>query len=93
MPREDDDIPSPDPTELHAALEDMHGKPLPVSAAEGVRLMQRRIDWLELQLKICAADTQGEPGAVTALEGTYRRELADVRRRLAEYQTQAGGLN
>ena len=91
-----DDVPELPPEELLAAEEELLGKPKPMRAEEALEAMQKRIAYLEQMLadSIGHLDDGREPSAeVEQMMTNTRRELAEARARLREYQLQRDGLN
>lgn len=91
-----DDIPDLPPEELLAAEEELLGGPKPMSAETGFDAMSQRISYLEQQLSESLHHLDGgeEPSpAISQMIAQLRKELAQARQRLREYQVQRDGLN
>ena len=84
----DKTVPNPHPAETDLALELLNaGKPVKMSAAEGIASMQRRIALLETELSNFQRLKEKEE--VKRCE----KAIAECRLRIKEYQLQRGGLN
>jgi len=81
-------IPTPHPAETDLALELLNaGKPVKMSAAEGIASMQRRIALLETELANFQRLKEKEEVK------RCKEAIAECQLRIKEYELQSGGLN